>query len=276
MEHTTMSEPTLEHVPITEIEVRPQVRRQFDDAEIAELAESIHSVGLQQPLLCRRSGGKLILIDGERRWRACSSLGWTSVPVLVLDERLDPAETLVRQLVANLQRADLAPIDRAEGIHSLMQHGSLTVEQASKRLGLSSAAVTRSLAILKLPEAIREQVAAGNIPADTAYQLSRVADVEEQAMLAKKVADNEMTRDELAKRLRKKPAAKAAPIPRRVTLVVGEGRSLALAGTGWKRELGLDELIECLEQLVARGRKASKQGLSLATFASTLKDQASA
>jgi ParB family chromosome partitioning protein len=271
-----MVEPTLERVPLAQIEVRPQVRRAFDEDSIAELAASICSVGLQQPLLCRKSGGKMILVDGERRWRACTSLGWSSVPVIVLGEEMGEAESVARQLVCNLQREDLNPLDRAEGLHALMQHGSLTTEQVAKRLGMSSAAVTRSLAILKLPEKLRARIAGGDIPADAAYQLSRVSDEGEQADLAEQVATKQLTRDALAKRVRKTQKAKAQPGPRMVTLAAGEGRSITLAGTGWSRDFGIDELIVCLEQLVAQGKKARKQGLSLSTFTSTLKDRASA
>ena len=273
-----MVEPTLERVPLAQIEVRPQVRRTFNDESIAELATSIRSVGLQHPLLCRKTGGRLVLIDGERRWRACVSLKWTSVPVTVLGEEMSEAESVARQLVCNLQREDLNPLDRAEGLRALMEHASLTTEEAARRLGMSSAAVTRSLAILKLPEELRAKVADGNIPADAAYQLSRVADEGEQADLAEQVASKRLTRDALAQRVRKAPKAKPStkPGPRRHTLTAGNDRSIILAGSGWHRDLGIDELIECLEQLVARSKKASKQGLSLSTFTNTLKDEASA
>lgn len=271
-----MVEPTLERIPLAQIEVLPQVRRAFDEDSVAELAASIRSVGLQQPLLCRQSGEKLVLVDGERRWRACASLGWTSVPVIILGEEMDEAESVARQLVCNLQREDLNPLDRAEGLHALMQHGSLTTEQVGKRLGMSSAAVTRSLAILKLPEELRAKVAVGAIPADAAYQLSRVSDEGEQADLAEQVASKQLTRDALAKRVRRAPETKPQTGLRKVTLAAGEGRSITLAGAGWGRDLGIDELIACLEQLVVQGKKASKQGLSLSTFTSTLKDRASA
>lgn len=272
-----MVEPTLERVPLAEIEIQPQVRRLIEEAGIAELASSIRSIGLQQPLLCRNSEEKLILVDGERRWRACASLGWTSVPVIVLGEAMGEAESVARQLVCNLQREDLHPVDRAEALRALMEHGSLSVEQVSKRLGMSNAAVTRSLSILKLPEELRAKVASGDIPADAAYQLSRVTDEGEQADLAEQVASKQLTRDALAKRVRKAPPkAKAKPGQRRLTLAAGQDRSITLAGAGWDRHMTIDELIDCLEQLVAQGKKASKQGLSLSTFTSTLKDQASA
>lgn len=273
-----MVEPTLERVPLAQIEVRPQVRRTFDEQSIAELAASIRSVGLQHPLLCRKDGGRLVLVDGERRWRACASLKWTSVPVIVLGEEMGDGEFVARQLVCNLQREDLNPLDRAEGLRTLIEHASITTEEAARRLGMSIATVTRSLAILKLPENLRAKVADGDIPADAAYQLSRVADEGEQADLAEQVASKQLTRDALAQRVRKAPKAKPSPKPgpRRHTLTAGKDRSIILAGSGWDHDFGIDELIECLEQLVVRSKKASKQGLSLSTFTSTLKDQASA
>ena len=269
-----MVEPLLERVPLAQIEVKPQVRQRIDPAGIDELAGSIRSVGLQQPLLCRQDAGKLTLIDGERRWRACSKLGWTSVPVIVLGEDMQPAEVVTRQLVANLQRSDLNPRDKAEGIRSLMQHGGLTAEQAAKRLSVSSSAVTKALAIVRLPEELQTKVASGELAADAAYQLSRV-EGDEQAALAEQVLSGQMNRDDLARRVRKKAARTSQTPGRRISLMAGENRSLTLAGQGWGRDLTLSELIEALEQLATRGKKAAKQGLTLSTFARTLKDQAS-
>lgn len=273
-----MVKQVLEQVPIDTIEVRLQVRRSFDEEGIAGLAASIRSEGLLHPLLCRREGAQLVLVDGERRYRACRSLGLTSVPVLILEEGMQPAEALAVQLVTNLQRADLNPLERAEGLQSLMRECGLTAEQAAKRLGMSQAAVTRALAILKLPGDLQAQVATGAIAPDAAYQLSRVQEPERQAQLAGQVASGTITRDALAKQLRKAPKSgnSKGRGGRRVSLPAGADRVILLSGAGWGRDLTLEELVASLEKLAARGRKAHRQGITLATFVRALADQASA
>lgn len=261
-------------VPIDHIKVRPQIRTQFDEGRIQGLAASIAESGLQQPVLCVKDGGGYWLLDGECRLRACLLLGWTEVPVLLAEEGLSDADALARQLVCNLQRTDLNPIEKARGIHELMQRGGLTGEQAAKRLGLSAADVSRSLALLKLPPTLLEQVAGGTIAADAAYQLSRVADPAEQATLAAEVAGRRLTRDALARKLRRVRHAGNAEsrCMSRVTAMLGSGRSITFVGKG----LTLDALIEWMEPLLSRAKKAKAQGITLQTFIRTLKDQATA
>lgn len=263
------NDPTLQRVPIDRIVLEPQARRRFDPRTIEELAASIASSGLQQPPLLRRRGESFVPIDGERRVRACTVLDWKELPALVVEES-DAADTLTRQLVCNLQREDLNPVDRAEAINSLLRLGSCTREQAAGRLGLSSAAVTRSLAILRLPGALRERVRAGEISADAAYQLSRVADPAEQARLAEEAARGRLTRDVIARRVSRAPGG-AAP-SRRVSLAAGKGRTLTLAGLDAAE--GLDGLIACLERVLAQARRARAKGLTIAALARAMRDEA--
>lgn len=267
-----MTDTTFSRIPIDTITVRPQARRQFDADALQQLADSITASGLQQPLLCRREGDLLILIDGERRLRACTLLGWTEAPVLIAESDLDATETLARQLVCNLQRADLNPLEKAEGIQSLMSAGALTAEQAARSLGLSSGSVTKSLALLKLPPALLEHVGSGAIAPDTAYQLSRVTDPAEQAKLADAVVSEQLTRDGLAKRLKRQPGRRmpSASKGQRFTFPLDNRRSVVLAG----QSMTIEQSIECLEHLLTRARRAKSQGLSLATFARTVRDQA--
>ena len=262
----------LRRVPIASIAVRPQTRRQFDDAEIRGLAESIASVGLQQPLLCRLEHGVPVLIDGERRLRALALLNRTDADILIVEGEPGAADHLARQLVCNLQRADLRPVERAEGVRQLMDLAGLNAEAAAARLGRSPATISKWLAVLALPGPIKEQVDSGRIAADAAYRLSRIDDPAEQAALAARLADGQLTRDDLARRLKKsgKPGTRPTGSVPRVTAALGAGRSVTLAGTG----LTLDTLIEWIEPLLARARKAKAQGLSLQTFVRTLRDQA--
>ncbi|MCC7390156.1 MAG: ParB/RepB/Spo0J family partition protein [Phycisphaerales bacterium] len=266
-----MPEPVLLRVPIREIVIEGQPRRRFDAEALQSLAASIAASGLQHPPLCRKEGDRLVLVDGERRVRACLLLGVEEITVLVAEGAADAAEVLTRQLACNLQREDLGPIERAEGIRSLMERGSLTAEQAGERLGLSGGSVTKSLALLKLPPAIREHVASGTIAADAGYQLSRVADAAEQSRLAEELVCNRLTRDGLTRTLkRRRSKGSGRKAPRRVVLPAGPARTITLTG----ESLSIDELVECLEGLLAGARKARSQGLSLETFARAARDRA--
>ncbi len=254
------------------LSVIPQSRKFFGTSGIEGLAASIRESGLQQPLLVRQEGDRLIVIDGERRLRACRSLDVKEVPVLVVDDPLTGVDVLTRQLACNLQREDLTVLERAEAIRQLMEQGKLTADQVAKRLGQSPATISRTLSVLTLPETIRDQVASGQIPADTAYLLARVETTEQQAALAAEVVGGKLSRDALTRKLKRvrRAQAQAKDGPNRVTALLGGGRSITVGGKG----LTLDSLMEALEQLLARARKSKSQGLSLATFVRTLRDQA--
>jgi len=261
-----------ETIPLARLSLAPQVRRHFDEASLDGLAASIREVGLQHPLIARRDGNALVVLDGERRHRACSRLGMTEVPVLIVSDAITIADVLLRQLACNLQREDLSPIDRAEAIRSLMKESSMTADEVAKRLGQSPATVSRTLTVLKLPEALRTQVASGQIPADAAYLLARVDDPARQSELAAEVVGGKLSRDALTRKMKRvrRAEAQAKDGPNRITALLGGGRSITVGGKG----LTLDSLMEALEQLLSRARKSKAQGLSLTTFVRTLRDQA--
>jgi ParB family chromosome partitioning protein len=139
-----------------------QPRQSFDEAALAELAESIRSQGVLQPLLVRRRApGGYELIAGERRWRAAQRAGLKEVPVLVRD--VADARAFEIALVENLQRADLNPIEEAEGYARLMDEHDYTQETLAARVGKDRSTVANALRLLKLPPATREQVLAGRL-----------------------------------------------------------------------------------------------------------------
>src|SRR5574341_145193 len=115
-------------LPIAEIDPNPfQPRRDFDETELAELAASIKSAGLLQPVLVReRADGRYELIAGERRLRACRSLGWTTIPAV--KREVDDRTLLTLALVENLQRDDLSPVDEASGYRRLIDEFGLSQE----------------------------------------------------------------------------------------------------------------------------------------------------
>jgi len=149
---------------------RLQPRRVFDEAKIAELAASIRQQGVIQPLVVRRDGaGDYELIAGERRLRAAKQAGLAEVPV-VIREAADDA-SLELALIENLQREDLNPIEEAEAYRKLSEEFGLSQEQIADKMGKSRPAVANALRILGLPKQVRDDVAAGRLPAGQARAL---------------------------------------------------------------------------------------------------------
>ncbi len=132
-----------------------QPRTNFDQDKLAELAHSIKTYGVLTPILVSpgASPGKYTLISGERRLRASALAGMESIPAII-DQREEGAEdrTLAIQLVENLQRADLSPLERAHAIGALRDTYKLSVRDIGERLGVSKSMVQRSLEILELPD----------------------------------------------------------------------------------------------------------------------------
>jgi ParB family chromosome partitioning protein len=136
---------------------RQQPRKSFDDDRLEQLAESIRSQGIIQPLVVRRrEGGGFELIAGERRWRAAQRAGLHEVPVVIRDVAEQRAFEMA--LVENLQRADLNPIEEAEGYQRLMAEFGYTQESLAERVGKDRSTVANSLRLLKLPPPVREMV----------------------------------------------------------------------------------------------------------------------
>ena len=123
-----------------------QPRRYFDEAKLAELTESIKAQGVLQPVLVRKDGQGYKLIAGERRWRAAQAAGLKEVPALVRE--VTEAQAFELALVENLQRADLNPIEEAEGYHRLQDEFKLTQEQISQRVGKERSTVANALRLL--------------------------------------------------------------------------------------------------------------------------------
>lgn len=146
-----------------------QPRRTFDEVKIEELAASIRSQGVIQPLIVRPKGDEFELIAGERRWRAAMKAGLSQVPVVIRDA--SDHEALQLALVENLQREDLNPIEEASGYRRLQDEFHWSQEEMAERIGKSRPTVTNALRLLGLPTEVQQEVAAGNLPAGQARAL---------------------------------------------------------------------------------------------------------
>ncbi len=153
-------------MPITALHPNPnQPRRHFDDAALRELADSIKSQGIIQPLLVRPQGGENTyqIVAGERRWRAAQLAGLKEVPVYV--RQLSDKEVMAAALIENLQREDLNPIEEAEALQALRDALELTQEELASRLGKSRPAIANALRLLQLSATARADIQAGLLSA---------------------------------------------------------------------------------------------------------------
>ena len=164
-----------------------QPRRRFAETELEELAQSIRTYGVIQPLVVRhREEGGYALVAGERRWRASQRAGLHDVPVVVQD--LAPTDAFERALVENLQRSDLNPIEEAEAYSRLVENVGYTQEEVAERVGKERSTVSNSLRLLRLPGAVRRMVEDSQLSMGHARALLALESEADVTRAARKVA----------------------------------------------------------------------------------------
>ncbi len=178
----------LQELPLTAIVPNPrQPRRDFDDAQVKELADSIRSEGLMQPIVVRKVKDGYELIAGERRFRAFKLIGQKTITARILDA--SDASSAVLALVENLQRADLNAIDEALGFASLMRDFSLTQDAVAERLGKPRATIANSVRLLGLDNELQGYVRKGQLSAGHAKALLGIESVAHRVQVARLVIE---------------------------------------------------------------------------------------
>lgn len=166
---------------------RKQPRKHFDEAALEELAASLKTYGMIQPVVVKKNGDYYELIAGERRWRAAKIAGLEKIPVVVKD--WEEGEAFEAALVENLQREDLNPIEEAESYQRLQEEFSLSQEQIAQKVGKSRSAVTNSLRLLQLDPRVRNFVVENKLSGGHARALLAIEDGELQFELAEYVIE---------------------------------------------------------------------------------------
>ena len=194
--------PNLRRIRLTDIIAnRFQPRRTFTEPELVELESSIRASGLLQPIVVRETGnGKWELVAGERRLRAVTRIGWTDIPAVVQD--FDDRAMLTLALVENLQRADLNPLEEAEGYQRLIDEFGLTQLQVAEAVGKDRTSITNLLRVLSLPSSIRQLVEARHITAGHARALLPIKDERRQLELANEIVAQQLSVREVEARAR--------------------------------------------------------------------------
>ncbi len=202
-------------LPIQKVEPNPlQPRKQFDEQELAQLADSIAAHGMIQPLTVRKLEGDFYqIIAGERRWRAARQAGLKEVPVRIL--QADDQTVAELALIENLQRQDLNPLEEAQGYQRLMHEYAMSQEAVAQCVGKSRPAVANALRLLQLPEAVAQMVKDGKLSAGHARAVLMLDSAAQQAQAAQKIAALDLSvrqAELLCKSMAKKtPAPPALP-----------------------------------------------------------------
>ena len=204
-------------VSLSDIDVnRDQPRQDFDEDSLQELADSIKSVGVIQPIILRKNGERYSIVVGERRFRASRMAGKATIPAIVRD--MDEETRIKSALIENLQREDLNPVEMALGIKALMEQCNLTQDEAAQVVGKSRSAIANTLRLLTLDKDVLDLLRSGSISAGHARSLVTVSPARQKRLAELTVQQGWSVRqlericalpekDELAETRRKKPKA---------------------------------------------------------------------
>ena len=196
-------------VSLTRIRENPyQPRKRFDDDELKQLAASVRVHGVIQPVVVRDAGDHYQLIAGERRLRAAQLAGLAEIPVHVVN--FDDRQVYEAALVENVQRADLNPIEKAQGFKDYMARYGATTEQLGAKLGIDRTSVSNLVNLLTLPADVQDMVRLGQISLGHAKVLKGIGDADRQSQLAKVITLQGLSVAALDALVKEEKARKAA------------------------------------------------------------------
>lgn len=204
-------------LPLSKIKPNPgQPRKDFDQEELEELADSIRQHGVLQPILVRKLGNEYQIVAGERRYQASKLAGLKEIPAVVRD--ISDEEVFQLALIENLQRQDLNPVEEALGYKQLIEQNGWTQEELAKVLSKSRPAVANTLRLLDLPQEVQDLLAKGDITPGHARAILAVPSEEGRIALAKRVVAENLTvrqTENLASLISvsKEPKALKEPLP---------------------------------------------------------------
>lgn len=193
LEDMRMVQPSTNKEAVVELELdqiepnRQQPRKYFDETALEELAVSLKTYGMIQPIVVKKSGEYYEIIAGERRWRAAKIAGMEKVPVVV--KKWEDAEAFEAALVENLQREDLNPMEEAESYLRLQEEFGLSQEKIAEKVGKSRSAITNSLRLLQLDPRVRNFVVENKLTGGHARTLLPITDGDMQFELAEYIIE---------------------------------------------------------------------------------------
>lgn len=186
------------YVKLSKIEPnRSQPRKNFDEEQLQQLADSMKRYGVLQPLLVQKRENGFEIIAGERRWRAAKMADLKEVPVVVRE--YDPQQTMEIALIENVQREDLNPIEEAMAYQQLIQEFNLKQEEIAERVSKSRTTITNSLRLLNLAKEVQQMLVENRLSSGHARALLSLEDPKLQIELAHKIEQNKMSVREVEK-----------------------------------------------------------------------------
>lgn len=189
---------------------RRQPRTSFDETKLKELAQSVATSGIIQPLLVRRQAGGFELVAGERRWRAAQMAGLRRVPVIVRE--IPDDKLLELALIENIQRQELNPIEEANAYKKLIESLNLTQDQVADRVGRDRTVITNYLRILRLPSEIQAFLENDRLSFGHARALLGLANNNLQRRMAQRIVKNNWSVRETERRVRQLSQQKSAAV----------------------------------------------------------------
>ena len=190
---TTNDSDTINEIDISLIEANPnQPRREFDEAALQELADSIREIGIIQPITLRKlNNGKYQIVAGERRWRASMRAELTTIPAYIIS--VDEEKLMEMALVENIQRQDLNPIEIALAYQQLIEQYGLTQERLAEKVGKKRATVANFLRLLRLPAPVQMGLRNKVIDTGHARALLAVEDPKQQIRIYNDIAQKNLS-----------------------------------------------------------------------------------
>lgn len=255
----------IQQVPVARVEASPlQPRQRFDEAAIAELADSVRERGVLQPILVRPTDSGYEVVAGERRLRAARMAGLDTVPAVVRE--MSDQEALEVAIVENLQREDLNPIETARAFKRLRDEFGLSADAIAVKIGKSRSAVANSMRLLELPEAVLDLLEDGALSEGHGRAVLQAKSPELQIKLAREAVAKKLTVREVERRARdeggsgkkgapaepKKKSPNVLDLERRLSLAIGfEVRVEERGGGKGVLEIPWSDLDE-LDRIIAR------------------------
>lgn len=194
----------VEKIPLDAIDLNPnQPRVHFDESDLKELAASVAERGVLQPILVRPlPHGRYQLVAGERRLRASQRAGRSEIPALV--KQMNDDESLLVAIIENVQRADLNPVEEAQGYQVLLDEFGLKQDDVARRVGKSRPAIANALRLLQLPSETQDQIRSGRISAGHARALLGLDDDEARAALTREILESSLSVRDVEKAVQEK------------------------------------------------------------------------
>jgi ParB family chromosome partitioning protein len=249
---TSAGTPVGRLIPIEQIDPNPNQPRQVM-GDLSELIASIAEKGIIEPIVVRQRGERFQIVAGERRYQASIQAGLRELPVVIRE--VDDTEVIELALIENLQRKDLTPFEESEALHGLAERCGYTHEDLARRLGKSRTSITESLALIHMPEEVRNLCRLADITSKSLLlQVVRQEAPEKMTALVEKIASQGGATREEVRRTTSKPKAGR---PKHFTFAYRPPtRQFNLKLSFTKSRVHKDEIIGALEAIIQELRES--------------------